>query len=113
MKTKWLQIVLVSLAVLLFVNILHMFFLYEKEWKPITITYTVETDYTTTTWLSIKPAFQDTTILDHKVTLEASSPQVISYTIKQPSGIDFLGVFWSRSDLGAFTLGDISIKSHS
>ena len=109
MQTPWGKILAYSLLTLVLLNIFHAFFLYEKKYEPITLSLTVETDFDTFTWFTVQPKYNDSIFKTETLPLLKDQPNTITTTIDQPSGLQFLGFYWSRSDKGAIAISDVTV----
>jgi|GEM_PF-2391721 len=111
MQISWGKIIGYSLLTLVLLNVLHAFFLYQKKYEPTTISLTVETDFDSYTWFTVQPKYSDSV---HKTKAEHVPPNIKTTTktvIDYPEGLQFLGLYWSNSLGGTFSISNVSITS--
>ena len=111
MQSNWSRSVLFSLLAVLLVNIFHTFFLYEKKYEPLTITYTVSSDFDSFTWYSVTPKYDTAKYSTKSQKVLANKKTPITVVIEEPNGLQFLGLYWSWSDRGKFSISDVTISS--
>tara|TARA_R110002072_G_scaffold7503_2_gene40387 strand:- start:121863 stop:123626 length:1764 start_codon:yes stop_codon:yes gene_type:complete len=111
MGSNWSRSIGYSLLAVLLLNVFHAFFLYQKKYEPLTISYTVSADFDTYTWLSVTPKYSNTTKKTEPLYIERNTPTAISTTVAESSGLQFLALYWSSSEKGTFTIETISVAS--
>ncbi|HAT64751.1 MAG TPA: hypothetical protein DCS66_09135 [Flavobacteriaceae bacterium] len=111
MKNKWKNVLLYSLGALLLINIICAFFLYQIEWKPVQVSFTIEANYNTSVWTRKQPKFKDTATKSEIVTLKKDTPIKFSISIDEAEGLKFFGFFWSQSEAGNISISDIHLES--
>ena len=111
MKNKWKNVLLYSLGALLLINIICAFFLYQIEWKPVQVTFTLESNYSTSVWTRKQPKFNDSVTKSEIVTLKKDTPIKFSISIDEAEGLKFFGFFWSQSEAGNISISDIHLES--
>lgn len=111
-QKKWTTVVLFTLGFLFIANMLHTFFMHQKQWEPIEISFLVEADFDTFIWTNLQPKFKDSAVQSTRVSIKKNIPKTYSFKIKEPNGINFLGLYWSRSDLGTFKISNAILKSN-
>ena len=108
---KTTKLFLSAITLLLLFNILHAFFLHQREHIPITITYKVTANFDTWTWISSKPKYNDKEQLSERIPLKKGISKNINTTVDHRHGVEFLGINWNYSDRGEFSIDEIKIAS--
>ena len=108
---KWSRIVGFSLVAVLLLNIFHAFFLYQKKYNPVTLEYTVATDYSTAVWHTFTTNYSGLMRSKDTLRVENGNPVVVSTVLEAAEGIDHPAIYWSRADRGTFSISDVSLSS--
>ncbi|MAM28017.1 MAG: hypothetical protein CMC13_03260 [Flavobacteriaceae bacterium] len=111
MGSKWSRSIGYSLLAVLLLNVFHAFFLYQKEYKPITVQYTVSSNFETFTWFVYTPKHSEDQLRTKSVQVLSGIPKTITTEIDTPNGLQFLGCYYSWSDRGTFGISDIQISA--
>lgn len=112
MKNKWQNVLFFSLGTMLLINVFCAFFLYQQEWNPVEVSFTVEADFDTFVWTTQQPKFNDSVTKSEIVSIKENVPKKLTINVNKTSGLKFFGVYWSQSDLGTFSITNASLKSN-
>lgn len=102
---------LFALISVLFLNILHTAFFFQRGYKPFTLNYSVTAPYNTIVWHAVKPKYKKDTYLTKKTNVVANQPTEIQIQIDEPQGVQILGIYWSRADRGSFAISKANVIS--
>ncbi len=108
---KYLKVAFKTLLVLISINIFYAFFLFQREYEPVTIEIDVTSDYQSWVWLSYKGKYDDSIYLSAKNIIQKDSTSTISVEIDNKYGTDFIGLNWNYSGKGKFYINNIRFKN--
>ncbi|MDX1461536.1 MAG: O-antigen ligase family protein [Marinirhabdus sp.] len=111
MKSRWKRSVGYSLLAVLLLNIFHAFFLFKKEYSPLTISYTASSDFETYTWFAVTPKYSQDLFRTKSIQILPSIPKTVTTQIEAPNGIQFLGCYYSWSDRGTFEISNVEVSA--
>lgn len=111
MKSNWSRSIGFSLLAVLLLNVFHTFFLHQKTYLPITLEYTLDSDYDTAVWHTFTSGYDTTLRSKDTLYLQAGSSTAFKTKFDSAKGIRQVAIYWSRADRGTISIRDVTLSS--